>query len=142
MIGNYNKTEIDRVANAAVSDDYDILEGVTFLLDATPVIRFYLKAGADLSAHSFKIGGSAVAYASGTETATGEFNGLTYVDISLYAYRMIEDITVECGSFAASYHINAYYDGVDKTDVKLLDIVTKFYNYCVSADAYKAEVAE
>ena len=63
-----------------------------------------------------------------------------YCDISLYAYQMISEITVTAGASTASYHINAYCDSVDTTNTALLNVVTAFYNYCVSADKYRSSV--
>lgn len=53
---------------------------------------------------------------------------------------MISEITVTMGDFTASYHINAYYENVDTTNAALVNVVTAFYNYCVSADKYRSSV--
>ena len=47
-----------------------------------------------------------------------------------------------------TYHINDYYDYVSgegytaANKEKLVDLVEKFYTYCKSAQAYKAEVTK
>ena len=139
ILGDYDKTELDRVASSASSDNDNIISGVTFVLDSTPSIRFYLPSGANANEYSFRIGSRVLDFKTGVESAQSEYNGLTYCDVSLLAYQMIEEITVEKGSSLATYHINTYYDGVDKGTL-LCDVVTKFYNYCVSAATYRQSV--
>ena len=102
------------------------------MLGSTPAIRFYLNA--DASAYTFKIGNGAV---ESEDITTGSDSVGNYVDISVYAYRMIENITIEKGTDTATYHINHYYGSMAESE---RDIVIKFYSYCKSAAAYKAAV--
>ena len=111
------------------------LYGVTFILDSTPKVRFILPEGASADAYTFKIGNTVLDYTVGTTVDEGK--NLTHVDISLYAYKMISTITYKCGTVSGSYHINSYYDGVDKNDTNLVALVECFYNYCKSAKAYR-----
>ena len=77
---------------------------------------------------------------------------LTYIDVSLYAHRMIKGIDYYVGETKmGTYHINTYYDYVSgegegcyvgENKEALTDIVEKFYTYCKSAAAYKAEVTK
>ncbi|MBQ2737714.1 MAG: hypothetical protein IJF38_03425, partial [Clostridia bacterium] len=55
----------------------DALAGATFVLDATPAIRFYLPEGRSADSYTFSIDGKAVKYTVGKESASGSFNGLT-----------------------------------------------------------------
>ncbi len=137
ILGGYNETSLKEVTVPEKGGDRTILAGATLVLDATPAIRFYLPDGASLSDYTFKIGSSVLEYTVGEEKEEEGYVGLTYVDISLYAYRMVEEITVTKGTASANYHINFYYQGVDTNNAELVDIVIKFYNYCVSAKNYK-----
>ena len=126
------------------SQNLESLKGATFVLGATPAIRFYLPEGANPADYTFKQGGTVL------ECTVSE--DLTYIDVSLYAHRMIKGIDYYVGETKmGTYHINTYYDyvngegegcyeGADKE--ALTDIVEKFYTYCKSAAAYKAEVTK
>ncbi len=130
-----------------VSDAYSLgtaLRGATFVLTATPAIRLYLPEGAELNRYSFKIGDATLPYTSSIETASGPYLGLTYVDISLLAYRMTDTVEYYVdGNLEGSYNIGAYYDFItssqytanDKTE--LCDLVEKFIIYSKSARAYR-----
>ncbi len=141
ILNEYSKTDIEKVEANESRDPDDIIKAVTLSLESVPAIRFYLPAGADVSAYTFKVGGSTVEYVLGKEEGRNEYNGLSYCDISLYAYMMISEVTVAAGDSSASYHINEYYENVDKSNGTLLALVTAFYNYCVSANKYRASVA-
>ena len=65
--------------------------------------------------------------------------------LCLYAYQLIKEITYSDGTNSGSYHINSYYDFVTtneehKNDTNLIALVEKLYNYCKSAEAYRASV--
>ncbi len=134
ILGDYNPTEIDKVTAPESKDDGDILSGATLVLKSTPAFRFVLHAGAKAEGYTFKIGNSVLEYTTGSFV---DDNDVTYYyyDVSLYAYQMLGEITIEKDGKTASYHINTYYDGAVNTDEN--DIVTKFYNYCASAKAYR-----
>ena len=138
ILGSYNVTTLKPVTVPEKSGDREILAGATLVLEATPAFRFVLEAGAKAEGYTFKIGNKVLAY------TTGSFvdNDVTYnyYDISLYAYEMLSEITIEKDGKTANYHINTYYDGAVNTDEN--DIVTKFYNYCTSAKAYRQYVLE
>jgi hypothetical protein len=58
---------------------------------------------------------------------------------------MIREITYTDGTESGCYHINSYYDFVTtdnelKNDENLISLVEKLYNYCKSAEAYRASV--
>ena len=140
ILGNYAKGEIEKVEANAPTDPDDIIAATTLSLGSVPAIRFYLPGGNDAGAYTFKVGGRIAEYTTGVESENNGYKGYTYCDISLYAYQMISEITVAMGDFTASYHINAYYENVDKTNAALVNVVTAFYNYCVSADKYRSSV--
>ena len=58
---------------------------------------------------------------------------------------MINEITYTDGTNSGTWHINSYYDFVTtddelKSDTNLISLVEKLYNYCKSAEAYRASV--
>ena len=142
LLGNYS-AELDRVPVA--SNTAAALYGVTFNLSAAPVIRFYLPEGMSAERYTFAEGGRTLKTVIGTEEVNGIL--LEYVDISVYAYRMIGSIEYYVdGNHEGNYHINSYLDyvssvayaGEDKE--ALIDLVEKFYIYCLSASEYRAYV--
>ncbi|MBQ8290554.1 MAG: hypothetical protein IJY01_06780 [Clostridia bacterium] len=116
------------------------VNGVTFILDAEPKIRFYFAQGTDLTNYSFKIGGVAQEYTETAETI-GE-STFVCADISLFAYKMIGTVEVYNGSTKlGSFHINDYYDfALTQNNSALIEVVERFYMYCKSAKAYRDEV--
>ncbi|MBQ2737694.1 MAG: metallophosphoesterase [Clostridia bacterium] len=116
------------------------VNGVTFILDAEPRVRFYLEAGTDLTNYAFKIDGVAQKFTATSETI-GETN-FVCADISLFAYKMIGTVEVYNGSTKlGSFHINDYYDfALTQNNSALVDVVERFYMYCKSAKAYRDEV--
>ena len=136
-LGGYTEAEFTKVSGE--SNIGEGLRAVTFILDATPTIRFYLTANAE--DYTF----SEAVVASGR----GEYMGETYdyVDISVYAYRMIGVIRYDTNDGkSGSYHINSYVDYVngdqytESDKAELSDLTEKFYNYCKSAEAYREYV--
>lgn len=112
-------------------------EGATLILKSTPTMRFYFVESTDLTKYSFKIDGQTLAAETGSETVNSTV--MKYVDISLYAYKMIKTVELYEGeNKIGSFHINAYCDfAVSEGDTALVDVVEKFYTYCKSALAYK-----
>ncbi len=146
VLGSY-RSEFSNVS--AQSSTGAALAGATFVLDSTPAVRFYLPEGASVSSYAFKMSGTPVSYTVGTEAAAGDYFGLTYVDISLFAYKMTD--TVECyvdASLAGSFGIGAYYSYVSGTSytaadkTALCDLVEKFISYSKSARAYRNSLAQ
>ena len=117
------------------------MKSVTFVLDGTPAMRFYLADGADASKYAFFIGGTRVK----TETsADGK-----YIDIDVYAYALCETVTYTIdGAESGSFHINAYYTyvsgdsytGADKAE--LVTLTECFWRYLQSAREYRNSVTE
>lgn len=145
-LGSY-RSEFTNVS--ATNTVGNALKGATFVLDSTPAIRFYLPEGKSPENYTFKIGGSSVKYTEGKESAAGAYYGLTYVDISLYAYKMTE--SVECyldGVSVGEFSIGAYYAYVSGTGytadnrLELCDLVEKFINYSKSARAYRSTIVK
>lgn len=118
------------------------LAGATFILNATPAIRFYIPDEANPEDYEFYIGDMRL------EGSVGADSDGCYIELSVYAYLMSKTVTYmiegnECGS----YHIAGYYDFVT-TDESLADneelisLVERFAKYCESAEDYRVSVTE
>ena len=112
------------------------LFSATFVLDATPAIRFYLADGADATAYRFYANGVMLA----TDCATED--GRTYIDIDVYAYRMCETVTYTInGTEAGSFHIRCYYEwAAEQNNDALTSVVARFWKYAQSARDYRNSV--
>ncbi len=139
LLGDYTSEPAIEGSSEVVAEG---LESATFVLDATPSMRFYFAEGADASKYVFYIDGKQVK----TELAEDG----SYVDIDVYAYELCETVTYTInGEAAGSYHINAYYAYVSGTgensytgDDKeaLTDLTSAFWKYLQSARAYRESV--
>ena len=127
------------VAEGSATAQTSGMKSVTFVLDGTPSMRFYLSDGADASEYEFFIGGSKVKTEKGADG--------NYVDIDVYAYALCETVTYTIGGAeSGSFHINAYcsyvsgssYTGADKAE--LVKLTECFWTYLQSARAYRNSV--
>ena len=126
-----------------VTDAENGLWSVVIALEEKPSIRFVLPEGVTADNYTFKSGNKTLEYTTGTITIGDKT--YNYAEVSLYAYQVIKEITYSDGTNSGSYHINSYYDFVTtdeelKTDVNLTTLVEKLYNYCKSAENYRAFV--
>ena len=119
------------------------LSGATFTLEAKPTVQFFFAEGFGYEDFTFKVGGRTLTVAD-VEEKTDE-----YVKFALFAYEMTEDFTYTVGGEPGAYNLIAYYayasgtgnndyNGEDKAE--LTDLAAKFYNYCLSAKAYRQYV--
>ena len=119
------------------------LKGVIIAIESKPAIRFILPEGASAENYTFKCGNKILEYTTGSY-AEGDKN-YVYVEVELYAYQLINEISYNSGTYSGIYHINSYYDFVTtdemhKNDTELITLVEKLYNYCRSAENYRASV--
>ena len=116
------------------------ISSVTFVLDETPAMRFYLAEGRVADDYKFYIGTKEVK----TQVAADG----TYVDIDVYAYELCETVTYTVGEESGTFHINAYYSYVSGTEytgadkAELVELTKCFWNYLQSARAYRSSVVE
>ena len=116
------------------------LSSVTYILDATPAIRFHITGEADL--YAFYVDGVKLKTVMGTDEKG------TYLEMDVYAYAMGQTITYTIdGVESGSYHINCYYtfvttDDEYKDNAELINLVARFAKYCESAAAYRKSVLE
>jgi hypothetical protein len=114
------------------------LSAVTFVLGATPAIRFYITGNAE--SYAFYVGGSKL------KTTVGCDENGTYLEMDVYAYAMCETITYTVnGKDAGSYHINSYYTFVTTDEAyinnaELINLVERFAKYCESSADYRDSV--
>ena len=119
------------------------LSGATFTLEAKPTVQFFFADGFKYADFTFKVGGRTLTMAD-VEEKTDE-----YVKFALFAYEMTETFSYTVGGDSGEYNLIAYYayaSGTGNNDYKgtdkaeLTDLAAKFYNYCLSAKAYRASV--
>ncbi|MBE6537077.1 MAG: glycoside hydrolase family 32 protein [Ruminococcaceae bacterium] len=141
ILGDY-KNAFEKVSG--VTNTANGLKGVIIALEEKPIVRFILPEGKTAEAYTFKCGSRTLEYTTGIYTE--DRKNYVYVQVELYAYQLISDISYTDGTYSGSYHINSYYDFVTtdeelKTDVNLTTLVEKLYNYCKSAENYRASVS-
>ena len=140
ILGDYSRVFAKVDGN---TDADNGLWGVVIVLEEKPAIRFVLPEGVTADGYTFKSGNTVLDFTTGTMMVGDKT--YNYAEVSLYAYQLINEITYTDGTNSGSYHINSYYDFVTtedelKNDVNLISLVEKLYNYCKSAEAYRASV--
>ena len=132
---NYDANSAPEFDGSAVAPTTG-LSSVTFVIDATPTVRFYLASGAEADAYKFYINGVLL------NTVTGTNDGFTYIELDTYAYAVCETVTYTInGVESGSFHINAYYEWTKtENDTELVTLVERFAKYCESAKAYRDSV--
>ena len=131
---NYDSSNAPELNGNAIAPSKG-LKSVTYILNATPTIRFHITGNAD--SYTF--------YADGVKlkTVVGTDKDGTYIDMDVYAYAMCKTITYNIdGVESGSYHINSYYTFVTtdeeyKDNSELINLVARFAKYCESAAAYR-----
>ena len=132
---NYNTENAPAIEGSTVANAPDF-KSVTFVLDGTPAMRFYLTDGADATKYAFFIDGKRV------NTEISEDG--KYIDIDVYAYALCETVTYTVdGAEGGSFHINAYYEwSKTQNNENLTNLVARFWKYLQSARAYRDSVVE
>lgn len=141
ILGENYDAENQPIYDGASYSDMTEFASVTFVLNETPSVRFYLAEGADADDYTFFVGGKLAQTVSGTNSKG------VYVDIDVYAYALCETVTAKKGDTdLGSFHVNAYYTyvcgesytGDDKA--ALISLTERFWKYCQSARAYRDSV--
>ncbi|MBQ3017307.1 MAG: DUF4886 domain-containing protein [Clostridia bacterium] len=141
ILGENYDAENQPIYDGASYSDMTEFASVTFVLNETPSVRFYLAQGADADDYTFFVGGKLAQTVSGTNSKGA------YVDIDVYAYALCETVTAKKGDTdLGSFHVNAYYTyvcgesytGADKA--ALVALTERFWKYCQSARAYRDSV--
>ena len=112
------------------------LSGVTYVLDATPTIRFALADGADASKYTF--------YSDGKQLSKRVSDDGKYIYLEVYAYVLSKTITYSIdGEYAGSFDMKCYYEYAKTLgNDNLTALVERFARYCESAEAYRLSVTE
>ena len=108
---------------------------VAVYLGEVPSFRFYLASGYTAADFSFKVGNRTV-------EAKASEDG-KYVEIVMYAYMMLDDVTftVKTTGATGTYNLYSYYEYAKTTnDADLVAIVEALAKYSVSAKAYRTSV--
>lgn len=141
ILGENYDAENQPIYDGASYSDMTEFASVTFVLNETPSVRFYLAQGADADDYTFFVGGKLAQTVSGTNSKGA------YVDIDVYAYALCETVTAKKGDTdLGSFHVNAYYTyvcgegytGADKE--ALVNLIERFWKYCQSARVYRDSV--
>ena len=106
---------------------------VAVYLGEVPSFRFYLASGYTAADFSFKVGNRAA-------TVT---EGEGYVEIVMYAYMMLDDVTftVKTTGEGGAYNLYSYYEYAKTlNNANLVAIVEGLMKYSVSANAYRNSV--
>ncbi|MBR2650242.1 MAG: Ig-like domain-containing protein [Clostridia bacterium] len=152
----FGSEDADKIAkvNALLGENYDegsapVMSGdaeeptvgisaVTYNLDATPGVRFYLAEGYEASDFTFSVLGETV-----TRTAVGEDKNGRYVEVILYAYQLADTVSYTVGGVTDSYSIRCYYEWAKtKSNDALVLLVERFAKYCESAAVYRDAVID
>ena len=112
------------------------LSSVTFALNSTPALKFYIDGSAPADAYEFFIDGKKI------EGKVGTDGNRTYILLDVYAYAMCETVTYKInGTEAGTYHISAYHNWAKtQSNNKLTTLVERFWKYCQSARDFKNSV--
>lgn len=135
ILNGYNKEAPTGTAKKPA--DKTIFTEAEVYLGEVPSFRFYLADGYTASDLTFQVGTRTANVSEGTD------NGKKYVEIVMYAYMMLDDVTCTVKSTGAteSYNLFAYYEfAKSKNNANLVKIVEALMKYSVSAKNYRDSV--
>ncbi len=131
LLGDYSAALPEGEAKAPGDKTY--FTDIAVYLGEVPSFRFYLASGYTASDFTFKVESRTV------EAIAGE----GYVEIVMYAYMMLDDVTftVKGTDVAETYNLYSYYEYASKqNDANLVAVVEALMKYSVSANAYRNSV--
>ena len=131
LLGDYSAALPEGEAKKPVGNTY--FTDVAVYLGEVPSFRFYLADGYTAADFSFKVGNRAA-------TVT---EGEGYVEIVMYAYMMLDDVTftVKTTGEGGAYNLYSYYEYAKTlNNANLVAIVEGLMKYSVSANAYRNSV--
>ena len=136
LLAGYSKAMPEGEAKKPTDTTYFTTVGVN--VGAVPSFRFYLAAGYTKDNFSFKVGNRTV------EATEGNDKYGDYLEVTMYAYMMLDDVTftVKGTDVTGTYNIYSYLDYAKNTvkDANLVAIVEGLMKYSVSAKAYRNAV--
>ena len=101
---------------------------------AVPSFRFYLQTGYSIADFDFTVGGKTVTATEGIE------DGKPYLDVAMFAYMMLDDVTytVKANGETGTYNLYSYYNYASKLNIEnLTAIVEGLMKYSASAELYR-----
>ena len=110
---------------------------VAVYLGEVPSFRFYLADGYTKDSFTFKVGNRTVEVTEGTDKIG------KYVEVTMYAYMMLNDVTytVKGTDVTGTYNLYSYYEYVKTlNNANLVAIVEGLMKYSVSAKVYRDAV--
>ena len=131
LLGDYNAALPTAEAKKPADNTY--FTDVAVYLGEVPSFRFYLAEGYTASDFTFKVG---------TRAATVT-EGEGYVEIVMYAYMMLDDVTftVKTTGDSGAYNLYSYYEYAKTlNNANLVAIVEGLMKYSVSANDYRNSV--
>ena len=131
LLGDYNATLPTGEAKAPADKTY--FTDVAVYLGEVPSFRFYLASGYTAADFSFKVG----------KRAATVVEGEGYVEIVMYAYMMLDDVTftVKTNGATGTYNLYSYYEYAKTlNNADLVAIVEGLMKYAVSASNYRTSV--
>ncbi len=131
LLGDYSAALPEGEAKAPADKTY--FTDVAVYLGEVPSFRFYLASGYTASDFTFKVGNRTV------EAIAGE----GYVEIVMYAYMMLDDVTftVKTTGETGTYNLYSYYEYAKTlNNADLVAIVEGLMKYAVSAKNYRDSV--
>ena len=137
LLGDYNATLPTGEAKQPADKTY--FTDVAVYLGAVPSFRFYLADGYTAADFSFKVGKRAVEVTEGTDKIG------KYVEVTMYAYMMLDDVTytVKGTDVTGTYNLYSYYEYAKTlNNANLVAIVEGLMKYSVSAKAYRDSVVK
>ena len=133
LLGDYSAALPEGEAKAPADKIY--FTDVAVYLGEVPSFRFYLATGFTASDFTFKVGNRTV------EAIAGE----GYVEIVMYAYMMLDDVTFTVNKTGATgtYNLYSYYEYAGKqNNANLVAVVEALMKYSVSANNYRNSVVK
>ncbi len=128
LLGDYNTALPEGEAKAPRDKTY--FTDVAVYLGEVPSFRLYLASGYTASDFTFKVGNRTV------EAIAGE----GYVEIVMYAYMMLEDVTftTKNGGVTGAYNLYSYYEyAKGERNADLISVVGALMKYSASASNYR-----
>jgi hypothetical protein len=135
LLAGYSAEMPEGEAKKPTDTTYFTTVGVN--VGAVPSFRFYLAAGYTKDNFSFKVGNRTV------EATEGNDKYGDYLEVTMYAYMMLDDVTftVKGTDVTGTYNLYSYYEYAKTlNNANLVAVVEGLMKYSVSAKAYRSAV--
>ncbi len=130
---------VDR-QEAVTSGVNDAIRGAQLNLKAAPRFRFNLVSDYTGTVTLTYTAGDGTRATQTFEVVNGSCKGNTYIEISLKAYYMIDDVEIATAKGNATYNLANYYYFEANENGALTNLLNALYAYCETAKLYKDSV--